>query len=163
MPNHIHVIAIPNHADSLARHFRKTHSTYAKEINGRYGWKGHLWQERFYSVVMDELHALAALRYVELNPVRAGLCDSPEQWPWSSVHSNLGKTNDGIVDTETTSRFVSDWREYLAQDSSRRLLESIRAHTRNGRPAGGDKFINELETATGQSIRPRKPGPQAPS
>ena len=163
MPNHIHVVAIPDDTSSLAMHFRRVHSTYAKEINARYGWRGHLWQERFYSVVMDERHAFAAFRYVELNPVRAGLCEQPNEWPWSSVHANLGEKMDGIVHTETTSRIVRNWWEYLGQDSDTRLYDALRSHTRNGRPAGGEAFVKELEALTGRSIRPGKPGPAARS
>jgi putative transposase len=160
MPNHVHVVAIPDKTNSLAGHFRKLHSTYAKQFNSRHGWKGHVWQERFYSVVMDEKHALAAFRYVELNPVRAGLCKTPEQWPWSSVHANLGILDDGIVDADVPARFVDDWSAYLAQDIDRRSTDSLRTHTRNGRPAGDDQFIDELEAVTGKTIRPRNPGPR---
>ena len=84
MPNHVHLIVVPQRSDSLAALFGLAHRRYARRINEAREWKGHLWQERFHSVVMDEAHLLAAVRYVELNPVRAGLCSRPEDWPSTS-------------------------------------------------------------------------------
>ena len=83
IPNHIHCVAVPERHDSLARAFGKTHERYAKRMNRREGWTGHLWQERFHSVPMDEPHTISAIRYVLLNPVRAGLVERPEDWPFS--------------------------------------------------------------------------------
>jgi putative transposase len=74
MPNHVHLIAVPKAEHGLATLFGTAHHRYAKRVNAIHDWRGHLWQERFYSVVMNESHSLAAMRYVELNPVRAGLC-----------------------------------------------------------------------------------------
>jgi putative transposase len=153
MPNHIHAVVIPEDENGLARHFRALHSNYAKYVNASHGWKGHLWQERFYSAVMDETHTLCALRYVEMNPVRAGLCDRPEQWRWSSVHANLGDRPDGITDTKTTRKIVPDWRSYLDVPDSARIRDQLRKRTRDGRPAGCDDFVDRLEALTGKDIR----------
>lgn len=73
MPNHLHIVAVPEHEDSLAKMLRVAHRRHALRVNAAHGWHGHFWQERFHSFVMDETHLLAAVRYVELNPVRAGL------------------------------------------------------------------------------------------
>ena len=159
MPNHVHVVAVPKDESGLSNHFRSLHSNYAKEVNASRGWKGHLWQERFYSVVMDELHTLAALRYVELNPVRAGLCDHPAQWVWSSARANLGIRYDGIVDTEATKSLVGDWGRYLDSGEDTALRDALRRHTRTGRPAGSERFLDELERMTGKPVRPKKKGP----
>ena len=153
MPNHIHAVVIPSDESGLATHFRALHSGYAKYINASRGWKGHLWQERFFSAVMDETHTLCALRYVEMNPVRAGLCDRPEEWRWSSVHANLGDRSDGITDTNTTRKIVPDWRSYLNVPDSARVRDQLRKRTRDGRPAGDDAFVDRLEALTGKDIR----------
>ena len=81
MPNHVHLVVVPEREDSLAQLFRFTHLRYTRRINVREEWRGHLWQERFHSCVLDEHHLLATVRYVELNPVRAGLCAAPMDWP----------------------------------------------------------------------------------
>jgi putative transposase len=73
MPNHVHLVAVPGRPDSVAKLLRVTHHRYALRINTRNDWQGHLWQERFHSFVMDEPHLLAAVRYIEMNPVRAGI------------------------------------------------------------------------------------------
>ena len=73
MPNHGHLVLVPSHEDGLRATLSEVHRRYTRAINFREGWRGHLWQERFHSVVMDELHTLAAIRYVECNPVVAGL------------------------------------------------------------------------------------------
>lgn len=98
MPNHVHLILAPSHADGLRAALAPTHTRYAVEMNRRHGWCGHLWQGRFASVPMDERHLYACLRYVELNPVRAGLAERPEAWRWSSARAHLGLAGDGITD-----------------------------------------------------------------
>lgn len=73
MPNHVHLIAVPETEDGLARAIGEAHRRYTRRINFREKWKGHLWQERFASFPMDESYLLAAARYVEMNPVAAGI------------------------------------------------------------------------------------------
>ena len=156
MPNHIHVIAVPNDDGGLARLFRMVHGEYARKTNSDHEWQGHLWQQRYYSAVMDEAHTLAAMRYVELNPVRAGLCDRPQDWRWSSVHAHLDTGRDEIVDVSTTREIVGDWISYLAAADDD-MQDSLRHHTRTGRPAGDDDFVEMLEVITGKEIRRRRP------
>ncbi len=71
MPNHVHLILVPSDEDGLGRALGEAHRRYTRRINFREGWRGHLWQERFHSFVMDEPHLLACARYVERNPVTA--------------------------------------------------------------------------------------------
>jgi putative transposase len=78
MPNHVHHVIVPSRQDSLAALFSAAHRRYTRHINFREDWRGHLWQERFHSFVMDERYLMATVRYVELNPVRAGLCEQPQ-------------------------------------------------------------------------------------
>jgi len=159
MPNHVHLIAVPKEKRSLARLFGTAHHRYAKRVNAIHDWRGHLWQERFYSVVMDETHTLAAMRYVEMNPVRAGLCERPDEWMWSSVHGNTGQRNDEMLDESEVRNIISDWKGFLVEDERSGLIDSLRAQTNTGRPSGDDQFIDVLERKTGRRIRPGKPGP----
>ena len=85
MPNHVHLIAVPQSGDGLGRAIGEAHRRYTRMVNFREGWRGHLWQGRFSSFVLDERYLLTAARYVELNPVRAGLVNSPRQYRWSSA------------------------------------------------------------------------------
>lgn len=77
MSNHVHMIAVPETEEGLRNAIGEAHRRYTRHINFREGWRGHLWQGRFGSFPMDEGYLLAAVRYVELNPVRARLVKEP--------------------------------------------------------------------------------------
>src|SRR5262249_20206153 len=83
MPNHVHLIAVPRTAEGLTRAIGEAHLRYSRMITFREKWRGHLWQGRFASYVLDEPYLPTAARYVELNPVRAGLIESPSRYRWS--------------------------------------------------------------------------------
>ena len=159
MPNHVHLIAVPRNPDSLSKLLRLTHHRYARYINDGHGWQGHLWQERYHSCVMDENHLMAAVRYIELNPVRAGLCERPDDWRWSSVHAHLFGDPDPVLSTEPMAIRVSDWASYLSAPEHGPSIDDIRRHTNTGRPAGDDGFVELLEALTGRTLRREKPGP----
>jgi len=159
MPNHVHLVAIPTRADGLAILFREAHLRYTRSINDREGWRGHLWQERYHSFPMDEQHLWIAVRYIELNPVRAGLCAQPQDWRWSSIHAHLG-AHDELANPEPMLRRVGDWRRFLNVDVGDSAQESLRRHSRTGRPAGDDEFVTRLELVTGRRLRPLKSGPR---
>ena len=161
MPNHVHLVVVPERRDSLSSFFRKVHGEYARRINKENNWQGHLWQERFYSYVMDEQHLVAALRYTELNPVRAGLCQNAIDWRWSSARAHMGIAVDPLVSISATSELVGDWERLLHPGQSASCLREIRSHTANGFPIGADDFINKLERQAGRPLRKRKPGPRS--
>ena len=158
MPNHVHFVIVPEHEDSLALLFQEAHRCYTRRINFREKWRGHLWQERFHSFVMDEPHLNATVKYVELNPVSARLCETAEDWRWSSVHAHLNSTDDELVSVKPMLEKFPRWAEYLAETDSEYMRQSIRMHTRTGRPLGSEKFIEKLEALTGKSLMPQKPG-----
>jgi putative transposase len=161
MPNHVHLVAVPQSKDGLAKLFGVVHHRHALRVNSAQGWQGHLWQERYHSSVLDEAHLIAAVRYIELNPVRAGLCARAEDWRWSSVHAHLWDTRDDLVNTAPMRERIPEWRDYLLEDESSDVLDSLRVHTRSGRPAGDDNFVEQLEALTGQRLRRRRPGPES--
>lgn len=158
MPNHVHLVVVPTDKQSLARLFGVAHHRYAKRVNALHDWRGHLWQERFYSVVMDESHTLAAMRYVELNPVRAGLSEKPDEWPWSSARANLGLSSDDLVDDSEVRNIITDWRSFLAESEDSVLIDSLRSQTSTGRPTGNERFIQVIERKSGRRIRRYSPG-----
>jgi putative transposase len=160
MPNHVHLVIVPDREDSLARLFQDTHRRYTRRINQREKWRGHLWQERFHSCPMDEQHLLTAVRYVEMNPVRAGLCQTPQDWRWSSVHAHRRGEDDLLVTVKPMLERIDNWHEYLALDGSSHCIESLRANTRSGRPAGPTGFVAKLERTTGLTLLKRKSGPK---
>ena len=158
MPNHVHIVAVPETTESLADLFKEAHRRYTRRINLREDWRGHLWQERFHSYVMDETHLVAAVRYIELNPVRAGLCKQPDDWHWSSVHAHLAARDDTLTNTGPMLERISNWRSYLSCANSDETLQKLRQHAHTGRPLGSDEFIANLEAISGRLLRPKKPG-----
>jgi putative transposase len=76
------------------------------------------------------------------------------------VHAHLQNAHDDLVNTEPMRERISDWRDYLSQDDDSDVLESLRVHTRTGRPAGDEQFVDELEVLTGRKLRLRRPGPE---
>lgn len=158
MPNHVHLVAIPEQRDSLSNLFLRVHRKYTRYINFRENWKGHLWQERFHSFVMDEDYLLSTVRYVELNPVEAKLCESAEQWPWSSAGAHLVACDNHVVTVRPMLERINNWRNYLAAGDDEERITSIRQLSSSGRPAGGDQFIEKLETMTGRKLKKKRPG-----
>ena len=160
MPNHVHLIVVPESSGGLSKLFKEAHRRYTTEINRRFGWQGHLWQERFHSCVLDEQHLIAAARYVELNPVRAGLCQQPEDWLWSSAQSHILGCDDQIVTVEPLLGIVGDWNKLLEAPTSDGVFDNLRKNSRTGRPLGNNEFIQRLERFTGRDLRAQKPGPK---
>jgi putative transposase len=107
---------------------------------------------------MDEQHLNATVRYVELNPVAAGLCENPQDWRWSSVHAHLQGTDDELVSVQPMLERFPDWADYLGSVQPTKLLQKVRKHTRTGRPLGSNNFIETLESLTGRTLKPGKPG-----
>ncbi len=128
MTNHVHFIAVPGRQTSLARCFSEAHIKYTRRINKREGWVGHLWQSRFGSSVLDERHLIAAVRYVERNPVRAGLVQEPWDQPWSSARRHTGKekTDPLIRNDSALKNLIGDWKCYLQDADENKFVEKIR-------------------------------------
>jgi putative transposase len=159
MSNHVHLIAVPRGPDSLARALQHAHSRYANYFNARYGGSGHVWQGRFYSCALDTDHYWAALRYTELNPVRAGLTARPEEYQWSSAAAHLGMTAVPWLDDarwgETWTR--ESWAEFLRVGGDADA-DAIRRNTHTGRPLGSVEFVQRLEEMLGRRLAPQRGG-----
>ena len=160
MPNHVQLIAVPKTAAGLARAIGEAHRRYARAINRREDWGGHLWQDRFASFPMDRPHLLAAARYIELNPVRARLRRRPETHPWSSAKAHLAGRDDELVTVAPLLALAPDWRGFLAGGLDEAEAETLRLHERTGRPLGAKRFIGRLEKRLGRVLARRKPGPK---
>jgi len=161
MPNHIHLIVVPETKEGLNQAIGEAHRRYTRRINFREGWRGHLWQGRFSSFIMDEMYLLACTRYVELNPVRAGLVKKPEDWRWSSAGPHMKAQNDILVKTKPLLEMVnSPWEDFLAIDAQEPEIELFRKNERTGRPLGADSFIGTMELLLGRKLKPQKPGPK---
>jgi putative transposase len=159
MSNHVHLIATPRRADAMACALRGAHGRYASYWNTKYGGGGHVWQARFYSCALDHAYFQAALRYAELNPVRAGTARAAEDYRWSSAAAHGGLEQPAWLDTSLWSAAWTPetWRVYLTGGSEDEA-EAIRANTRTGRPLGNPEFVKELEQRLGRRLAPQKGG-----
>jgi len=160
MPNHVHLIAVPETEGGLRRGIGEAHRRYSRLINFREGWKGHLWQGRFASFPMDEKYLLAVARYVEMNPVRARLIKDPQSWRWSSARAHLTGIDDGLVKVTPLLELVGDWKRFLKAGAEDEMAQ-IRKHERTGRPLGNETFVCKLEGLLERTLKRQKPGPKA--
>jgi len=159
MPNHVHFICVPHNADSLSRTFNTLHMRYAQYVNKKQGMYGHLWQGRFYSCILDEKHLLTALRYVENNPLRAGLVKEPEEYPWSSTKGHIHEGSDIILCSKSyLHKDIKNWKSFLKADFDEDITEDLRAKTKLGRPCGEYGFIEKLERKLDIALTNRRPG-----
>lgn len=161
MPNHVHLVAVPATEDGLKEAIGETHRRYSTAINQRMGWRGFLWQGRFGSSPMDETYLLATVRYVERNPVEAGLVESPADYPWSSAGYHLGdRTTDPVACGSPLMEMVNDWKAFLRIPSKDKLAKQLEKAQRTGRPLGNEQFIQTLEKQLNRNLQRKKPGPK---
>lgn len=158
MDNHVHFIAVPARPESLAKVFGETHLRYTQRVNKREGWTGFLWQGRFSSFPLDERHLYAAIRYVERNPVEAGLVARAEEYPWSSARAHVGRvSDDSILTPHALQEEIKDWAAFLRSEDDQ-MRETLEEHTRSGLPFGEQSFLQGLELQLGRPLQKRTPG-----
>jgi putative transposase len=158
MTNHVHFVAVPHNESSFARGFGEAHKRYTRMKNFSEGARGYLFQGRFGSCVLDERHLLAAVRYVENNPVAAGIVKHAWEYPWSSAAFHVGNIEDDVlVKDRSLYGLVTDWLIYLGEEEEDDF-NTIRKATRTGRPAGDNDFTIAIESRTGRVLQRGKPG-----
>jgi len=161
MPNHVHIIIVPSDKDGLQRTFADAHRRYTGYVNARMRVTGHLWQGRFGSVVMDEEHLAHAVRYVSLNPVRAGLVERAEDWPWSSAACHLSGCNSKLVNVSPVLDRYGDFASFLDEEEGvTEAFRELRQSETTGRPLGSERWVEKLEVLTGRQLKTQKRGPK---
>ena len=121
MSNHVHFIGVPQKEETLSRTLNTLHMRYSQYINRRRKASGHLWQGRFYSTILDDVHVYAAVKYVENNPVRVKIVKKAEEYSWSSAKEHVGGPSAFVI----TKRFylleeIANWKKYLRDKAMRR-------------------------------------------
>ena len=149
MPNHVHVIATPELPESLPLALKTTHGRYAAYLNGCRASSGHVWQGRYYSCPLDERHFWMAMRYVDCNPVRAGLVEAACGYRWSSAAAHCENPPPGWTGSE--------WQSFLAEACAAEG-DDIRRATHAGRPIGSPEFVRKLEVTLGRILTPQRRG-----
>ena len=160
MPNHVHILIAPQKEESLARGIGGANLVYTQYINRKYRRSGRLWQNRFFSTMIErEPYLWAVVRYIECNPVRAKLAVNAEGYKWSSAKGHILGAGDAILSGK-------DWLGERDRKAYRRFLNkedkpmdvSIRKATMTGRPLGAEGFIKRIERLLARDILPKKAG-----
>jgi len=160
MTNHVHKAAIPKFKDSLAKGVGRTHNDFSRWQNVQCNRTGHLWQARFFSCPVEFASLAEVLAYIELNPVRAGIVERPEDYEWSSARAHLtGIDVTGLLD-------MTWWREHFTPESwadflqkklqDDKLLHKIRTATQTGKPLASKSGIREIERYLNRPLLPRR-------
>ena len=163
MKNHVHFIVVPKQESDLAAVFKTAHMRYAHYINRQRKAKGHLWQGRFYSCILEDTHLYRAIRYVENNPLRAKIVKCAWDYEYSSAKEHAKERDKPLIKlTEHKNiKYGKQWREYLREDDSQ-MTQEIRLKTSRGLVIGSDSFLSKLEKLLNRSLkclrqgRPRK-------
>jgi putative transposase len=159
MPNHVHLIAIPTTEKGLSEALRDAHTAYAMYFNVKHGFVGHTWQSRPWIFVLDENHLWNAVRYVERNPVKAGIVEAAERYEWSSAAAHCGLRDDLLL---TRSRPLliptESWAEWLSAVETAEQVKRMREHSAAEKPLGSPEFLRVLELKTGRKFVTQKRG-----
>ena len=168
MTNHVHMLLTPSTADSCARLMRNLGQRYAQYFNRRYERTGALWEGRFRSCLVDSArYVIACQRYVELNPVRAGMVPFASAYRWSSHNGNAGRVLDKLLTphreflalaNDDASRHAA-YQSMLSEADEPAFLAAIRDATNGGFALVGDALKSSVQADTGRCLERRKPGP----
>jgi len=161
MTNHVHLVVVPSTASGLHQALKAIHGQYAQRVNRIHELKGHLWQGRFFSSALDSNYFRNAVRYVELNPLQAGLVGKAEEYRWSSAAAHCGLRHDPLIDGRPPSiafNDIANWSDWLAAGLPQKARELLCRNIRRNLPCGSESFIEHLETISGRRLKHKPAG-----
>ena len=160
MSNHIHLVLEPTTEEGLQRVLKPLHMRYAQRVNRARGWKGHLWQGRFFSSPLDEAYTWSAIRYVERNPVRAGMVERAEDYRWSSAAAHCGLTESLLLTPVKKGEAIleNEWSDWLAVPEDGHARKLLQRNVEKGLPCGSEQFVASLEKLAKRTLRFRPQG-----
>jgi putative transposase len=160
MPNHIHLLLKPSEEEALAKMMQGITLCYSKYFNRTNGRTGRLWECRYYSTIIDEDSYLWTVsKYIENNPVRAGIVKRPEDYPYSSAEAHILGRKDALLKEPLFDRNqLDEYRKFVQLEDDKNTLDEIRKQTRLGRPLGDIGFLKGLSETLGCSLSFRPKG-----
>ena len=167
MTNHVHLLVTPQERDSVPHAMRRLGSQYVRFANRRYGRSGTLWDGRYRASLVDsDTYFLVCQRYIELNPVRAGMVVEPGAYRWSSFACNALGTDDGRVVPHAVYRDLGvdeaarreAYRALFAQAMDSEQVEAVRAALQHNHALGSDRFKRQVESMLGRKLGTGRPG-----
>jgi putative transposase len=164
MPNHVHLLVKPSEDDGLAKLMQGATLCYTQYFNRKEGRTGRLWECRYHSTVVDgDSYLWTVSKYIEKNPVRAGIVKKPEDYPYSSAKAHiLGKKDPLLKEPLFGKSDLNEYKSFIRSEEDKKIVEEIRKQTRLGKPLGDGGFLNSLSETLGHSLsfrpkgRPRK-------
>lgn len=155
MPNHVHFVCVPKSDNALALGFNTLHMRYAQYFHKKKGVTGHLWKGRFLSCLLDDTSVFEGIRFIENNPVRAGIVERAEDYPWSSARGHVTGEPDPVLNGSSSIVLAAPtWKEYLSGEGDESVIRRVRERLKTGRPAGGAEFVRKLEGILGRRLEP---------
>lgn len=167
MTNHVHILASPETENSISKTLQSVGRRYVQYFNYIYKRTGTLWEGRYKATVIDSDHyLLTCMRYIELNPVRAGMTEHPRDYPWSSYGVNAAGTNNklilphglyrqmGITETDRQAAYRQLFRAAIGKSD----LDALREATNKGWVLGNDRFREKIERLSGRRSAPKPRG-----
>lgn len=157
MPNHFHMVLMPNRAEELSKWMQWLMTSHVRRYHRHYGTSGHVWQGRFKSfVIQKDIHLLMVLRYVDGNPVRAGIVSSAKDWVWSSHREVIDEKPRLLVD-EIPIELPENWSRYVDEPLTDKELERLRQSVNRQSPYGTLTWQEEISRELGleSTLRPR--------
>lgn len=136
MPNHFHIVVLAIKAEGLSRWMQWLMTSHVRRYHRHYETRGHVWEGRFKSfIIQKDNHLLTVLRYVEGNPVRAGLVKLAKDWPWSSHGESIGERPRFLID-EPLIELPQDWARYVNEPLTVKELAKLSESVFRGSPYG---------------------------
>lgn len=164
MDNHVHMLVTPSTLGALASMMQSIGRNYVSYVNATYRRSGTLWEGRYKSCLVDaDEYLLTCYRYIELNPVRAGLVGEPSAYPWSSYGFNGLGDHDPLIVPHTqyvalgcdTEERLRAYRRLFASDIDKARLDEIRTYIQQQRALGSSAFQDQIENTLGRYARAR--------
>ena len=158
MSNHFHLLVTPDSSDGLGKCLHGVTCRYAQYFNNKWGRRGRLWENRYFSCPVDkDKYLWAVVKYVEMNPVRANIVKKPEEWRWSSAQEHINGKTDNTINLY---KWIGDEERegYAKMMVEVTVQEEIRKATSTGRPLWREEFFNQLETILKRDLKPKKGG-----
>jgi REP-associated tyrosine transposase len=167
MTNHVHLLMTPHRSGAIGKVMQMVGRYYVQFFNHQYQRTGTLWEGRYKATLLDSEHyLLICSRYIELNPVRAGMVKHPGDYPWSSFACNaFGKPNALVTPHSLYRALGSDaekrlevYRALFKQQVPERMINEIREATNKAWVLGGDRFQQEIEQLLQRQAKPKQRG-----
>jgi putative transposase len=165
MSNHIHLLVTPEREPSLSLLMKHLNQRYVQRLNRIYRRTGALWEGRYRGSFVDrEFYLLCCYRYIELNPVRAGMVRHPRNYPWSSYRINAEGMHSPLIEPHPVFQALADdaterreaYRRLFDSELEPRLVDEIRTRTNGNFAIGNDEFVRRAEVIVGKRLSPRR-------